>query len=179
MWFVIPYWKVQSYVRCVTKPHKEWGWTCGAFKDNFSQNASAQWARALPEKRKKAHGPSQLSRLFHLLGNLMHHQLSRCHWLVQPIGRNRIIKEHELLILWQNTWIWLHFQAQNCQVDLSHLSFHKSFFFTRIRSITRSHQLIVAKSLKAYTCPPHTYVMDVISIWEKKCKNIYKYIYFC
>lgn len=129
MWFVIPYWKVQSYVRCVTKPHKEWGWTCGAFKDNFSQNASAQWARALPEKRKKAHGPSQLSRLFHLLGNLMHHQLSQCHWLVQPIGRNRIIKEHELLILWQNTWIWLHFQAQNCQVDLSHLSFHKSFFF--------------------------------------------------
>lgn len=52
MWFLIPYWMVQSYVRCVTKPHEKGERTCGAFEDYVSQHASALWAR---EKSNSGH----------------------------------------------------------------------------------------------------------------------------
>ncbi len=99
MWFVIPYWKVQSYVRCVTKPHEKWGEPVVLLRTVYP-SMPLLFEPGLFRNERKAHGPSQLSRLFHLLGNITHHQHSWFHWLVQPIGRKRI-KECELLLLWQ------------------------------------------------------------------------------
>lgn len=169
MWFVIPYWKVQSYVRCFTKPHEKWGKPAVLLRTVYP-SMPLLYGPGLFGNERKAHGPSQLFRLFHLPGNTTHYQLSRCHWLFQPIGRKHIIKERELLLQWQQRLDSIVSPSKK----LPSWPFTSFIFINRITSIiTRSHRLIVAKSVH----------MSTSHIWNgyyfdlRKNVRIYIYIY--
>lgn len=176
MWFVIPYWKVQSYMHCVTKPHEKWGEPVVLLRTAFPSRPLL-CGPGLFQKGRKAHGHSQLSRLVHLFGNITHHQLSRCYWQVQPIGRNCFIKGTWAFVT-MTTMLGFHCISKH---KIAKLTFHLfpfvSPFIFSPGYVQSSLARIVAKSLKVYTSPPHAYVMDVISIWEKKNVRIYINIY--
>lgn len=178
MWFVIPYWKVQSYMHCVTKPHEKWGEPVVLLRTAFP-SMPLLCGTGLFRKGRKAHGPSQLSRPFHLFGNIAHHQLSRCHWQVRPIGRNCIIKEHELLLQWQQCLDSIAFPSTKLPswpFTSFLLFFHQDTFNHRSLASTRccqkSESVHMSTSCICYGC-----YFDLRK--KKKCKNIYKYIYFC
>ncbi len=178
MWFVIPYWEVQSYMRCVTKPHEKWGEPVVLLRTVYP-SMPLLYRPGLFQNERKAHGPSQLSRQFHLLGNITHHQLSRCHWPVQPIGRKRIIKERELLLLWLQRLDSIAFPS----TKLPSWPFTSFLYFSRQNTFNH-HSLASThccqKSESVHMSTSHICNGYYFNL-RKKCKNIYIhiYIYFC